>query len=186
MLLSIIGINNTSISAQIGINTESPDQSTVLDIKATDKGILIPSMDETQKNAIVNPAEGLMVYDTDLKCISLNTGTEAAPKWICLTQFNRHFFMMPSINIETAAIGTTKTIDMYQQYKDQFDNPLFKSTSAPAKIPTFNADQLYYYITYFDDSILNIDGIDQDGKMTYTVKKKANWDTYMNIIFVIK
>ncbi len=51
--------------------TIDPNATTgLLDAKSTNKGILIPKMSTTQKLAIVNPVEGLMVYDTDAKQFS--------------------------------------------------------------------------------------------------------------------
>ena len=59
------------LSAQnsgVGINSSgnSPDASAMLDIQSTDKGLLIPRMTSTQRIGINNPAEGLMVFDTDI------------------------------------------------------------------------------------------------------------------------
>lgn len=54
-------------NAQIGIGTTVPDATSVLDITSTTKGILAPRMTTVQRNAIVTPAQGLLVYDTDLK-----------------------------------------------------------------------------------------------------------------------
>lgn len=58
----------TSISlvAQVAINTNGndPDASAILDIQSTSKGLLIPRVSTSEKDAILNPAEGLMVYDS--------------------------------------------------------------------------------------------------------------------------
>jgi Head domain of trimeric autotransporter adhesin len=62
ILVLIIGVNTF---AQVGINTTTPDASSMLDISATDKGILIPRMTAAQKTAIATPATGLMIYQTD-------------------------------------------------------------------------------------------------------------------------
>ncbi|MEN0051065.1 MAG: hypothetical protein AAF806_28630, partial [Bacteroidota bacterium] len=53
-------------NAQVGINNDSsdPDASAMLDVKSTDKGMLVPRMDSTARNAILNPAVGLLVYDS--------------------------------------------------------------------------------------------------------------------------
>ena len=51
--------------AQVGINTNTPDASSVLEIKSTTGGILIPRMTEAQRDAIALPASGLMIYQTD-------------------------------------------------------------------------------------------------------------------------
>ncbi|NNE31568.1 MAG: hypothetical protein HKN40_04285 [Winogradskyella sp.] len=52
--------------AQVGIGTTIPDASAILDISSTESGLLTPRMTTTQRNAIVSPAEGLLVYDTTL------------------------------------------------------------------------------------------------------------------------
>jgi hypothetical protein len=51
--------------AQIGINNETPDASSALDITSTTRGFLMPRMTNEERTAISNPAEGLMVYITD-------------------------------------------------------------------------------------------------------------------------
>lgn len=55
-----------SQSQNVGINNPLPDASALLDLASNDKGILIPRMATTDRNAIVAPATGLMVYDNDL------------------------------------------------------------------------------------------------------------------------
>ncbi len=54
-------------TAQIAINTDgtNPDASAMLDVSSTDKGILIPRMTTSEREAISSPATGLLVYDTD-------------------------------------------------------------------------------------------------------------------------
>lgn len=52
--------------AQVGIGTITPDNSAMLDISSTEKGILIPRMTALERLTISNPiADGLMVYQTD-------------------------------------------------------------------------------------------------------------------------
>ncbi|OCB73412.1 hypothetical protein B0A79_19650 [Flavobacterium piscis] len=60
-LITLIG------NAQIGIGTTTPDATSILDINSTEKGILAPRMTTAQRTAITTPAQGLLVYDTDLK-----------------------------------------------------------------------------------------------------------------------
>ena len=54
-----------SMNAQVGINNDSPDASSALDITSTTAGLLIPRMTETQRDAISSAATGLMIYQTD-------------------------------------------------------------------------------------------------------------------------
>ena len=53
------------MTAQVGINTTSPDASAALDVVSTSTGILIPRMTEAQRAAISSPATGLLVYQTN-------------------------------------------------------------------------------------------------------------------------
>lgn len=54
-----------SIHAQVGIGTETPNASSLLELSSTSKGLLVPRMTEAQKNAISSPAQGLLIYQTD-------------------------------------------------------------------------------------------------------------------------
>ncbi len=58
---------NNSIYAQIAVTTDGtpPDASAMLDVKSTDKGFLMPRMTLEQMQGIPNPADGLMIYNTD-------------------------------------------------------------------------------------------------------------------------
>lgn len=67
--------------AQVGIGTDSdtPDPSSMLDVQSSSRGVLIPRMTFQQRNAIPNPAEGLLVYCTNCKpdasgCVSMFHG----------------------------------------------------------------------------------------------------------------
>lgn len=55
------------LQGQVGINTDgsSPENSAMLDIKSTTRGLLIPRMTEAQRIAIANPATGLVVFQTN-------------------------------------------------------------------------------------------------------------------------
>lgn len=52
------------ISQNIGFGTSTPHPSAMLDISSTSKGLLMPRMTAAQRAAIVNPAKGLMVFDS--------------------------------------------------------------------------------------------------------------------------
>jgi hypothetical protein len=63
-------INN---AGNLGIGTTSPSASAILDAQSTTKGVRMPNMTTTQKNAIASPAAGLMVYDTTLAKLCVYT-----------------------------------------------------------------------------------------------------------------
>ena len=64
-----------SDSGNLGIGTTSPDASAILDAQSTTKGVKMPNMTTTQKNAIVSPAAGLMVFDTTLAKLCVYSGS---------------------------------------------------------------------------------------------------------------
>jgi hypothetical protein len=51
----------------VGIGILTPDASAQLHISSTTKGLIIPRMTSAEKLLIASPADGLMVYDTDIK-----------------------------------------------------------------------------------------------------------------------
>ncbi|WP_367328072.1 hypothetical protein [Lentimicrobium sp.] len=70
--------------AQVAVNTDgsAPDNSAMLDVKSTNRGLLAPRMTQAQRNAIVSPAAGLMIFQTDNgPGLYYNSGTPAVPVW---------------------------------------------------------------------------------------------------------
>jgi hypothetical protein len=59
----------------VGIGTSSPSASAILDAQSTTKGVRMPNMTTTQKNAISSPAAGLMVFDTTLAKLCVYSGS---------------------------------------------------------------------------------------------------------------
>ena len=78
ILLTVVLFTALSTMAQVAINTNGtdPDNSAMLDVKSTAKGILIPRMTTAQRTGISYPAQGLMVYDTYLDAFYFYDGTE--------------------------------------------------------------------------------------------------------------
>ncbi len=67
LILVVIGFNG--ITAQSGINTNTPDTSAILDVFSTNKGFLPPRLTNAQRDAIATPAAGLMIYNTTVNCL---------------------------------------------------------------------------------------------------------------------
>ncbi len=65
----------------VGIGTNTPDNSSLLDLTSTSKGILVPRMTTAQRTAITSPATGLLVYDTSLQQFWYFNGTQ----WVAIT-----------------------------------------------------------------------------------------------------
>ncbi|QRQ99430.1 exosporium glycoprotein BclB-related protein [Dyadobacter sandarakinus] len=61
----ILTITAFSARAQVGVGTINPDPSAQLEVQAPNKGVLIPRMPQAARNGIQNPANGLLIYQTD-------------------------------------------------------------------------------------------------------------------------
>lgn len=81
MLVSVLA---TTVSfAQVGVNTITPDPSSALDVVSTEAGFLPPRMRTVERDAIANPAKGLMIFNTDANCTEVYIGY-----WRSLCAFN--------------------------------------------------------------------------------------------------
>jgi len=67
VFVAIVIIASYNVRAQVAITIDgsNADGSAMLDVKSTDKGILISRMTKAQREAISSPATGLQVYQTD-------------------------------------------------------------------------------------------------------------------------
>ena len=87
ILCFILNVNQKSSAQNIVVtdsSTYTADPSAVLDVESDTKGMLIPRMTTTQRNAISNPAEGLLVYDVTESSFYFRQGTE----WVRLSSIN--------------------------------------------------------------------------------------------------
>jgi hypothetical protein len=60
-------ISITSFGQGVAINNDgaTPNGSAILDVKSTNKGLLIPRMNSSERTGILAPAPGLLVYDNE-------------------------------------------------------------------------------------------------------------------------
>lgn len=66
----------------IGIGTNTPDASSVLEMSSNTKGVLVPRLSSTQRISISNPANALLVFDTDSNCFFFYQS--ALTQWVSL------------------------------------------------------------------------------------------------------
>jgi hypothetical protein len=79
MRFSILGTNlyQLFLSADgngIGMQTNTPNVSSLLDMVSTTRGLLIPRMTTTQRDAISSPATGLLIFNTTTGAFNYYTG----------------------------------------------------------------------------------------------------------------
>lgn len=68
--------------SSVGVNNNAPDLSSLLDVKSTTKGFLPPRMTTVERNAIVTPAQGLVIFNITSKCFEVWSGAS----WISLCE----------------------------------------------------------------------------------------------------
>jgi hypothetical protein len=69
----------------VGIGTTTPNPTAVLDITATNKGVLVPRLTSIQRLAISSPANGLLVFDSDLDCFYFYSTITTSWASLCTT-----------------------------------------------------------------------------------------------------
>jgi len=74
--------NNSELPFSINENGDAPDKSAIFEVQSKDKGVLIPRMDFCDIEKIPNPAQGLMIFDTEYNCLRIYIND----KWDCLYQ----------------------------------------------------------------------------------------------------
>jgi uncharacterized protein (TIGR02145 family) len=85
-LVCLLGIL-IPLNAQTVLGGETPDNSAILDLQSNSKGLLLPRLTTAQRDAIVNPQTGLLIYNTSLNCVEINVGTPVVPSWNCLETY---------------------------------------------------------------------------------------------------
>jgi hypothetical protein len=81
----ILLANNSYTQVKIGGNPkENPHPSAVLELQGTDKGLLLPRLTQQQMQSIKQPANALLVYNTDAKNIFIYS--DERKEWMPLMQ----------------------------------------------------------------------------------------------------
>jgi hypothetical protein len=74
-LFTTLWLSVLAVKAQnVGIGTNNPNPSAMLEVSSTDKGMLTPRMTTAQRIALPIPANGLLVYDIDSTCFAYHVG----------------------------------------------------------------------------------------------------------------
>ncbi|MBO9658392.1 MAG: hypothetical protein J7527_06170 [Chitinophagaceae bacterium] len=124
LLSAALIITVSAYTQNVGVNSDgsTPDNSAMLDVKSTSKGMLVPRMTLAERNLISLPANGLLIYQTDNSPgFYYNSGTSAAPAWTAITA-----------GVGAAALGVIATNTAAQNL------PTGGSAVAPTAI-TFNS-----------------------------------------------
>jgi hypothetical protein len=106
-IIAIIILCANNLFAQQGIGVINPNASSVLEVASTKKGVLLPRMSTVQINAIIAPAQGLMVIDTTVNCIKMFDGVS----WECAKKLSQE----PWYDKATGNPADNNNQDLYTQ-----------------------------------------------------------------------
>ena len=158
------GLTTTTTNVQLGGDLIQPttvttDDQNTLAIAGLQDG------EETDNLVVADPSTGV-----------LRQVKSAMPK----------FFYMPSIVFDTSTTGTGFSRDLYGEYVDQFGTPEESNPGATTTIPTLNANELDYHITYYDHTVFNNVTVNDNGELSYDIIGNSTPASFMNIVFVVK
>lgn len=98
--------NTFPSTGSAGVGTVTPHASSIMELSSTTQGLLIPRMTSAQKNAIVSPATGLLIYQTDgTKGIYMYSGTG----WFAVSTSVATLATKALNNLAAVAINTSLT-----------------------------------------------------------------------------
>lgn len=103
------------LSAQVGINTQTPNTNSVLDVVSSSKGILIPRLTDSEVTALAGktPPNGMLIFNNTKNCIQVYKDTA----FVCLviegtTDFTNDAWINDNANTQvilgTQSNGTTE------------------------------------------------------------------------------
>lgn len=70
----VVNKDGDGMTGALAVGTTATDASAQLAVSSTTKGFLPPRMNTAQRGAIVNPTEGLMIYNTDTYSVEVYNG----------------------------------------------------------------------------------------------------------------
>lgn len=117
-----LSVINICKSQSVAINNTGsvPHASALLDLESTNKGFLPPRLSWSQIKAISLPAEGLLVYDTDISRLRMFNGIE----WVILTTQEKDFNEASGQFLASSQISGTQEIKPYQCVRDAEGNAI--------------------------------------------------------------
>jgi trimeric autotransporter adhesin len=156
LLLWICFVEN-SFAQSAAINTDgtNADASAILDVKSTNKGFLLPRMTTAQRTAIVMPALGLKVFDTDTKSFWFYSGTAwlqiatgiASPWAINGT----HIYNTNTGNVGIGTSSPTRTLSVLGASSASL---LIKTTETGTGNPLIDIDGVQPQLRFFNNGSL--------------------------------
>ena len=174
-------------TAQVGSCAYSTDEGTIYWYTST-------GWTKSTDNQDASEVDLVTTVDVDGDSANESTVEEVVQAIAPITSASGRIFYPPSIAIDASTNGNNRTVNLYTEYINQFGSGnanLVRSidgvVTAP-DIPTYAANELYYYVTYYDPNVfsdISIDGA--TGIMTYDIDNQpSDYNSLINVVFVVK
>lgn len=137
VLLVITLLMCTGIYSQNIVITDddsyTANPSAMLDVKSVTKGFLVPRMTTVQRQAVVSPAAGLLVFDTNFNCYYFYNGTSWSnisygETW--LSNGTSVYLANPNNNVGVGTSAPTGKMEVKGDASIGIDEPLFAVVNA--------------------------------------------------------
>ena len=123
----------TATSQSLSINTDgsTADPSALLDVKSISKGILVPRMNKTERNAIATPATGLMVFQNAPDSVGFYYYNGTSWLWLATASSTAGWLTTGNAGIDPANnfLGTTDANSVRLRYNNIFSGQLNDTTT---------------------------------------------------------
>ncbi|MBK9483701.1 MAG: hypothetical protein IPO01_00245 [Chitinophagaceae bacterium] len=133
VLLVLLFSADSTKAQSLAINTDGSTAapSALLDIKSTGKGVLVPRMSKAQKNAIVTPATGLLVFQDAPDSVGFYYYNGTAWLWLATANNATGWLTTGNAGTDTAInfIGTTDNMPIRFKQNNGWVGQLNKNTA---------------------------------------------------------
>lgn len=109
----------TLLQAQVGIGTQQPSASAILELQATDKAFLPPRLTTQQRDAILSPAAGMIIFNINTDCLEIYRTTG----WFSLCQSGTPGFSDQVIAYPPLPVSKLNTRKIYAHLMPWFETP---------------------------------------------------------------
>ncbi|WP_375323848.1 collagen-like protein [Flagellimonas sp. GZD32] len=181
------GVNCTAGGIKVETGIDDNGNGT-LDLAEVDSTEYVCNGDPSTDNQTASEVNSDTPADVDGDGVNESTVEDVVQAIAPITSKAARVFYPPSIAIDASTNGSF-SIDLYQEYINQFGSPTVSSAGAPAAVPTYARTDLYYYVTYADATVFNTAtmAIDANGNLSYTViGQPADYNALINVVFVVK
>ncbi|MHC5354734.1 hypothetical protein ACYSNX_11285 [Myroides sp. LJL115] len=118
----------------------------------------------------------------------LTTDASGMPQWSVKPRtLIPEYFYLPPLQLSVIP-GTQSTIDLYNIYSTQYGGSDVIKSDSSASLPIFQAEELNYYVIYYDKEVFHSLSINTSGVLSFTVfdSPKPSESTFLTVVLQVK